>query len=108
MKFCFCLMLCIAAFSVRAQKKPATVKPGQAQSEMEKELKELEAEDPEVAKQLRQLMKQQPEKKPVPAKAVVSKYNSLIQPVYLKSPLIKPSPEQAKDRLLWFKGKKIN
>jgi hypothetical protein len=43
-----------------------------------------------------------------PTKTVLPKYVSPIVPVFLKQPVVAPTEAQAKDKLLWYKGKKLN
>lgn len=91
---------------------------------LEKEIKELEKSDPEEAaarkKELAALknmlamlegagMTTAPAKKPAAAKpATVPLSPSPIEAVVIKQPFTTPTREQAKDRLLWYTGKKIN
>jgi hypothetical protein len=109
MKICLCLIFICFHVAIYSQNKTSIPpKTKDARSQMEKELKELEADDPQMAKQLREMMKEQPQKKAATTKIIPPKYSSPLQVIALKTPVIKPTPEQAKDRLLWYKGKKLN
>src|SRR4051812_3868133 len=98
-KVCTIVFLSISLFC-DAQTKQQT-------AQMEKELKELEKDDPDMAKQVRTMMKQKGAS-PSAATSVAPKFVSPITPILLKQPVSPPSESQANDRLLWFKGKKIN
>jgi hypothetical protein len=101
MKKIFVFLLLSLSIYAHAQTK-------QQQAQMEKELKELEKEDPEMAKQVRAMMKQKDAKvssSPAPA---TPKFVSPITPIPLKQPVTPPTDAQAKDHLLWYKGKKLN
>ena len=76
-----------------------------------KEIEALETEDPESAKLAKQLLEQM-QQKSKPAAPVkeqpVPKLASPIIPIPLKSPIATPTEAQATDRLLWYRGKKLN
>lgn len=87
------------------QQKKSPTSPGSAQ--IEKELKELEKTDPEMAKKVRQMM-QQSKQTPGSKPAVAEKpFRSPYITLKLPQSLPKASPT-AKDRILWYVGKKIN
>jgi hypothetical protein len=50
----------------------------------------------------------QPAKSPVNKAPVVKNNSSPVEPVVLKQPVVIPVAAQAKDKLLWYRGKKIN
>jgi hypothetical protein len=97
------LVILILALSIHSY---AQTKEQRAQ--MEKELKELEKDDPEMAKKVRSMMKPEVAKVPSNATASSAKFVSPITPIPLKQPVTPPTEAQAKDHLLWYKGKKIN
>ncbi|MFL5742663.1 MAG: hypothetical protein ACJ75B_20740 [Flavisolibacter sp.] len=111
----FALHIFIVSFffslSVQAQKKPTQAEMNKMMKEAQKEIDELEKEDPEAAKVARQMMGQMQDKenKTVkPATGTASKTSSPITPISLKGPVSLPSKGQDRDRLLCFKGKRIN
>lgn len=115
MKLLFISFLVLLQLFSYAQKKPAKAEinkakqsQSQMQSDMDEELKELEKDDPEMAKKLREMMKQQG--KPVKQTTATPppKFISPITAIPVKQPVIVPSEAQATDKLLWYKGKKIN
>ncbi len=91
--------------------------------ELEAEIIEVEKEDPEEAKALKKelaslkkmLAMLEKSTSSVPAKQMtaaksptVAKYQSPIEPIFLNQPVTTPTEAQAKDRLLWYRGKKVN
>lgn len=127
------LVLQAFAFNSAAQVIPQTPEMREQINEMKKEIKMLEEEmkaaeqsDPEEAKMLKtqldamksmmQMLEPTPSKKTtstkesiptakVPVKQAII---SPIVPVTLTQPVAAPTPQQAKDRLLWYRGKKVN
>jgi hypothetical protein len=93
-------------------------------STLEKEIKEMEKTDPaEAASMKKELAALKnmlamlenigkpppPVKKTAPVKpAVLQNSVSPIEPLVIKQPITVPTAAQATDRLLWYKGKKIN
>jgi len=115
MKAIILSLFLLLQLSVFAQKKPTQAEINKAkqsqaamQKEMDKELKELEADDPEMAKKIKEMMKQQGQPVKQTASAPVPKFISPITSVIVKQPVIRPTEEEATDRLLWYKGKKIS
>lgn len=106
------LLLLLVSVSALAQKKstpPNSAGAKQMQEQMEKELRELEKDAPEVAKQVREIMKgKQTDKQPQKLSPGSAKFVSPIKHITLKSPVTPPTAQQATDKLLWFKGKKID
>lgn len=76
--------------------------PNTQMKQMEKELKELEKDDPEMMKQ------KKPGKKTPQSSVSTTKFISPVTPITVKTPVAPPGAAQATDRLLWFKGKKID
>jgi len=111
------ILLCTGA---AAQKKPSQAeinKMKQRSTEMQKqmqqaqkEIDELEKEDPEAAKMARQLMNQLHSRSTQVATkdAPLPPFTSPITSVKIPANLAIPTNAQAKDHLLWYKGKMIN
>ncbi len=90
---------------IMAQAKKPKAKPAMPQMpDMEKMLKELPADQRAMAKEMLNnattVMSNKEE--------VISKAPSPIIQIHLKQPLKVPTQAQAKDHLLWYKGKKMN
>jgi hypothetical protein len=132
----FFLLACLlsqAAFSqkpspkeIEAQKAEAARDARKQMEEMEKQIAEAKArnEDPATIKELEEqlaLVKKmlgviekagtsasnRPQKLPPPTE-VEPKYVSPFVPIVLKQPVVAPKEAQAKDHLLWYRGKKID
>ena len=100
-------------FYLMAQKKSTAPSKQQMEKQMQEAMKEIDQlakDDPEMAKAAREMMnKIQQQRKPlsVPSSPTVT-YVSPIKKVSVKTPVSAPSLAQAKDQLLWYKGKKVN
>ncbi|MBI1343675.1 MAG: hypothetical protein GC171_12135 [Terrimonas sp.] len=122
----------IAPLSYTQQKKTAIPNTAMQQQinevkndirELEAEIKEAEKNDPDEVAELKNqlavmkkmLAMMDPSSSPSspvkPVKKTVapaSQYQSPVLPVYLKQPVTAPTASQARNRLLWYTGKKIN
>jgi hypothetical protein len=110
--------------SVNAEMQQQVLELKKEISSLEKEIKELEKTDPaEAASMKKQLAALQnmlamidnmgkpapTVKKPAPVKpAVLQNSPSPIEPLVIKQPITVPTAAQATDRLLWYRGKKLN
>ncbi|KIC90526.1 hypothetical protein [Flavihumibacter sp. ZG627] len=131
LKILFFLTIIFNTFLVHAQQPQVKQTPELKQQieELKKEITDLEAEikvaeksDPEEAAQLKKglaalknvlsMMGGTVTKQPVKTASVAAKRPaaaaSPIVPIILKQPLSVPTAAQAKDNLLWYKGKKAN
>ena len=97
-RLCVAVLLFLCVFAHAQTKQQA--------AQMEKELKQLEKDDPEMARQLRAMMKQKGNQTPS-TNVAPPKFVSPITPIPLKQPLKPPTEGEAKGNLLWYKGKKI-
>lgn len=92
----------------KAEINKAKQSQSQMQTDMEEELKEMEKDDPEMAKKVRKIMKQQGKQVKQTTATQPPKFISPITAIPVKQPVIPPTEAQATDKLLWYKGKKIN
>ena len=100
----FILIFCIS-LQMMAQVKKTTAKPATPpMPDMEKMLKDLPADQQAMAKEMLKNGTSGSSNK----EEVVTKTPSPIIKIHLKQPLQVPTQAQAKDHLLWYKGKKIN
>lgn len=130
----FLLIALFGFFFTKAQVKPNNNQQSEMQQsieELKREIKKLEDEikktektDPEQAASLKRELEglkkvllmfekstkplTQPIKPATVKNKPVAMVPSPVEPVIVKQPYTIPTPAQAKDRLLWYKGKKIN
>ncbi|HJW17687.1 MAG TPA: hypothetical protein VJ499_11230, partial [Flavisolibacter sp.] len=120
MKFLLLLITILVYNVIAAQKKPSQSAvnnmkqlPPEMQKQMQQALKEIDAlekEDPEAAKMARQLLNQVHSKsaKVVPQNTQIHQITSPIVAVKLPANVAIPNTANARDHLLWYKGKLIN
>lgn len=103
---CYLIFLLFAYTGAIAQKAKQTKPkaPAQQMPDLQNLIKDLPAEQQAMVKG----MFNKTAAHPATEKATAVKYTSPIIPIYLKQPLQVPTEAEAKDKLLWYKGKKLN